>query len=52
MLRPVNPENDKNVLTVLAIKAVNKKFPKSPLMRKENHWYDIVISFLGHCAFA
>lgn len=37
MLGPVQPEDNKKVLTVLAIKTMNKKFPKSPLMSKENH---------------
>lgn len=30
---------------------MNKEFPKSSVMRKKNHWYDVVISFLGHYAF-
>lgn len=49
MIRPVKPENNKNVFTVLAIKTMNKKFLKSPLMRMENHSCDIVISLGSLC---
>lgn len=52
MIRPVKPENNKNALTVLAIKTVNKKFLTSPLMRKGNHSYDIVISCGSLCLCA